>query len=160
MQPRLQLLPEKKLVGMYKRMSFAAHEPRALWQALMPRRKEITNRVGNALYSLEVYDSPDFFINFSPTALFTKWAAVEVTDYSAVPEGMDTLLIPAGWYALFIHHGPNSDAAKTYNDIFETWLPASGYLLHHRPHVAVMGDKYKANDAASEEEIWIPVVAK
>ena len=145
---------------MNQRMSFAAHEPKALWQTFMPRRKEITNAVGTHLYSLEVYDSPDFFTPFNATAFFTKWAAVEVTDYSAVPQGMNKLIVPAGLYAIFTHYGPNIEAAKTYNAIFETWLPASAYKLDHRPHVAVMGDRYKPNDPASEEEIWIPVAAR
>ncbi|MEN9524835.1 MAG: hypothetical protein RLZZ256_219, partial [Bacteroidota bacterium] len=31
------------------------------------------------------------------------------------------------------------------------------YLLDERPHVEVMGSKYKNNDPASEEDIWIPI---
>jgi AraC family transcriptional regulator len=37
------------------------------------------------------------------------------------------------------------------------WLPDSGFELDNRPHFAVMGEKYKRDDDASEEEIWIPV---
>jgi AraC family transcriptional regulator len=29
--------------------------------------------------------------------------------------------------------------------------------LDQRPHVEVMGEKYKNNDPDSEEEIWIPI---
>ena len=40
---------------------------------------------------------------------------------------------------------------------FETWLPAYGFVLANRPHFEVLGAKYKNNDPASEEEIWIPI---
>ncbi len=53
--------------------------------------------------------------------------------------------------------GPASKGPETYRNIFETWLPASGYVLDNRPHFAVMGEKYRNEDPDSEEEIWIPI---
>jgi AraC family transcriptional regulator len=63
-------------------------------------------------------------------------------------------------YAVFIHKGPASKGPETYNYIFGTWLPGSDYILDSRPHFALMGEKYKNDDPASEEEIWIPVKLK
>ena len=57
----------------------------------------------------------------------------------------------------FLHRGPASEGMKTYQYIFQTWLPVSGYRLDDRPHFAVMGEKYKKEDPDSEEEIWVPV---
>ena len=70
---------------------------------------------------------------------------------------MQTLVAPAGLYAVFIHRGPPSEGPKTYQHIFGVWLPQSGYVLDERPHFAVMGAKYKHDAADSEEELWIPV---
>lgn len=158
-EPRLELLPEKILIGRKTRMSFAENRTRELWQSFMPRRKEIPNVVNTYLYSVEQYD-PYFFDSFDPGAEFIKWAAVEVSDADHVPDNMEVLVLPSGLYVVFIHRGTASKGVETYEYIFRTWLPASAYALDDRPHFALMGDKYRPEDPDSEEEIWIPVRPK
>jgi AraC family transcriptional regulator len=156
---RIETLTEKKLVGNHLSMSFAANKTGELWRGFMPHRKEILNPVGTDLYSVEVY--PALFFNpFDASAEFEKWAAVEVTDFDRLPDGMQPLTLPPGLYAVFLHQGPASSGSKTYGYIFETWLPQSDFSLDHRPHFALMGEKYKSEDPASEEEIWIPIRPK
>lgn len=156
---RTEILPEKKLLGSKLRISFAKNTTRTLWQGFMQRKQEIKNCIGADLYSLEVYE-PGFFSPFNPEKEFDKWACVEVTDYNLIPDKMEILVVPQGQYAVFLHKGPAGEGVKTYRYIFETWLPGSGYTLANRPHFAVMGSKYKSEDSASEEEIWIPVEVK
>ncbi|MEH0154051.1 GyrI-like domain-containing protein [Limibacter armeniacum] len=159
MKPRIEMLSEKQIVGNKISMSFADNKTYKLWSGFMPRRKEITNSVNALLFSVEVYD-PTYFNEFDPTKEFEKWAAVEVSDTSDIPEGMETLTLPAGKYAVFIHKGPASEGPRTYQYIFQTWLPNSEYLLDDRPHFALMGEKYKNEDPSSEEEIWVPIREK
>jgi AraC family transcriptional regulator len=159
MEPRFEILPEKKFAGKRLMMSFSGNRTRELWQTFMPRRKEITNSVGDELYSIEVY-APQFFDKFDPEAEFEKWAAVEVSGFENIPEDMETIVLPQGLYAVFLHKGPASDGAKTYRYIFDEWMPNSEYLIDQRPHSAVMGEKYKHEDPDSEEELWIPVKEK
>jgi AraC family transcriptional regulator len=156
MLPRIEILTEKKFIGRRLLMSFANNKTFELWRSFMQRRKEIRNSIGIELYSLEVY-THGFFNNFNPNTEFEKWAAVEVTDFDFIPEGMETLIVPGGLYAVFIHKGPASEGPRTYNYIFTEWLPNSEYLLDNLPHFAVMGEKYKQDEAGSEEEIWVPV---
>ncbi len=159
MNPKIEHLSQKKLVGMRQTMTFATMNPAILWSAFMPRKREIPLMVGTDLYSLEVYPH-NFFQSMSSTAEFDKWAAVEVSENQSVPDGMEMLVLPDGLYAVFVHYGPASEAKATYDAIFRTWLPASDYRIDERPHFAVMGDKYRHNDPQSEEEIWIPVRSK
>ena len=159
MEPRIETLDEKRFVGKQLRMSFAQNQTRALWQSFLPEIKDVKNRFGNELYSIEVYDL-DYFKQFNPSVMFEKWAAVTVTEFDDVSNTMDTLVIPVGLYAVFVYHGAASNGAQFYQRIFGEWLPNSAYLLDNRPHFAVMGDKYKNDDPDSEEEIWIPVEAK
>jgi AraC family transcriptional regulator len=154
---RIETTSEKKMVGMRVRMSFANVKTFEIWQRFQPRRKEIHNIINKNLYSLEVYDDETFFVHFDPTKSFYKWAAVEVSDFESVPHEMETLTIPAGLYAVFIHQGVQSEGEQTYRYIFETWLPKSEFVLDHQPHFAVMGESYKPNDPSSIEEIWVPV---
>lgn len=157
---RIETLPEKKLLGKSKRMSFLNNSTRELWQWFHPRRKEIKEVIGIDLYSLEVYDDITFFKTFNPANEFTKWAAVEVSNYDDIPTDLEKLIIPSGLYAIFIHKGPAGEGKKTYEYIFTNWMPSSEYQLDHRPHFAVMGAKYKAESPDSEEEIWIPIKKK
>ena len=156
MQPEIKTITEKKLAGRWLRMSLAGNRTAELWQQFMQRRKEITNTAGPDLYSVEVYD-PTYFEHFDLKNEFEKWAAVEVMDFSAVPAGWETIVIPGGVYAVFLHKGTAHQAAATYQYIFSTWLPNAGYLLDNRPHLAVMGAKYKNDDPDSEETLWIPI---
>jgi AraC family transcriptional regulator len=159
MQPRIETLTERKLVGNRMTMSFSNNKTFELWRSFMPRRKEIGNSVGTDLYSIEVY-APSYWDSFNPEAELEKWAAVQVTDYQTIPDDMDTIILPDGRYAVSIHKGPASAAPKTYGYIFATWLPNSDFTLDNRPHFALMGDKYRNEDPDSEEEIWIPIKAK
>lgn len=160
MQYRIEMLTEKELVGKKIKMSFSVNKTIELWQSFMPRRKEIKNIIDTILYSVEIYNDSSFFKNFDMNKEFEKWAAIEVTDFKLIPNGMEKLIIPNGLYAVFQYKGKASEATKTYQYIFETWIPSSEYLLDDRPHFALMGEKYKNEDSSSEEELWIPIKEK
>lgn len=110
---RTEILSEKKLLGKSKRMSFLNNSTKELWQWFRPKRKYILHVIGTYLYSLEVYDDVSFFKIFNPANEFTKWAAVEVSNYDHIPSEMEKLIIPTGLYAVFIHKGPASESKKT-----------------------------------------------
>ena len=104
MNPRIETLTEKKLIGKRITMSFSDDRTFQLWRSFMPRPKEIQNSVGSDLYCVQVYAAMDFN-NVNPAAAFDKWAAIEVADFTAVPNGMETITLPAGLYAVFLHTG-------------------------------------------------------
>jgi AraC family transcriptional regulator len=156
---RIENIAEKKLIGKQLTMSFAENKTFQLWSSFMPQQKEIRNKTGTDLYSVEVYPS-GFFENFSPINTFAKWAAAEVYDFNEIPFNMQTLIIPTGTYAVFLYKGLAEKADETYRFIFTEWLPKSEFNLDDRPHFAVMSEKYKKDNPDSEEEIWIPVKNK
>src|SRR5690606_21109856 len=129
-----------------------------LWKRFMPRRREVSNNLTNDLISVAVYPE-GFFEQYQPTNVFERWAAVEVTDLNHVPEGMESLVLPGGLYAVFNYTGLSTDNS-VFQYILGTWLPGSDYALDARPHFEVLGGKYRNNDPDSEEEIWIPVRLK
>lgn len=159
MHPTIQTIPEKRLVGQRIKMNLLADKTFDLWSNFMPRRNELQNVASPELYSIQLL-SPTYFDSFNPKADFEKWAAIEVNNYSFVPQGMETITIPKGLYAVFVHKGHANDGPKTYQYIFGTWLPKADYVLDNRPHFAVMGEKYKNDDRNSEEELWVPIKPK
>jgi AraC family transcriptional regulator len=75
-----------------------------------------------------------------------------------IPEKMDTLILEAGMYAVFIHKGNVEAFVNTFKHILYTWLPNSKYILDDRPHFEILGDAYLGpNNPNSKEEIWIPI---
>jgi AraC family transcriptional regulator len=158
MTPRIQLSAEKKLIGKRLTMSFADYKVGKLWKEFIPVKKEINNSASHDLISMTVY-KPTHFLNFSPLNEFEKWAAVEVSNFDNVPSKMETFILAAGLYAVFDYKGLNTDDS-IYRYIFGEWIPNSGYDLDNRPHFEILGEKYKNNDPASEEEIWIPIKNK
>ncbi|WP_018343388.1 GyrI-like domain-containing protein [Cytophaga aurantiaca] len=154
---RIELFTEKKMLGNSIQMSFAENKTTELWKNFMPKVKQLNLPANANLYSVELYSDITFFSNFNPAKSFVKWAAVEADKLSYPSSDLQTLIIPTGLYAVFIHKGPAVEGYKTYEFIFKNWLPQSDYVLDDRPHFALMGEKYKNNDPDSEEEIWIPV---
>ena len=158
MEPRIEILTEKSLVGISLTMSLVDNKTGELWRNFMSRRKEITNNRTNDLISMQLY-KPTHFSNFNPTDEFEKWATVEVADFDRVPNDMITFILTAGLYAVFDYKGSSMDNS-IFQYIFGTWIPNSNYLLDDRPHFEVLGEKYKNADPHSEEELWIPIRPK
>ncbi|NAY91727.1 GyrI-like domain-containing protein [Muricauda sp. JGD-17] len=158
MNPRIEHLKKKKLIGLNVKMSLTDNRTGQLWRQFSPRVKEVQNRVADDKISLQIYP-PSYFEQFKPTTEFEKWATVEVTDFQEIPNGMKTLIVNGGLYAVFDYKGPSSDMS-IFQYIFSKWLPSSNYAIDDRPHFEVLGSQYKNDDLESEEEIWIPIRQK
>jgi len=157
MQPRIETIPKKKLVGKSIKMSLANNKTTELWRSFMPQKKEINNIVGANLYSMQIYDKSLNFNDFNPQTEFTKCAMIETSDFENIPENMETRILVGGLYAVFIHKGMAKDFPKTSQYIFGQWLPNSDFELDQREHFELLGAKYNPNNENSEEEVWIPI---
>jgi AraC family transcriptional regulator len=156
-EPEIRVSAGKLLTGVRRRMSFVKDGTSEIWREFRRREGHIERRIGSESYSVKVYYAGYSFANFDPAAEFDKWAAAEV---SGDCEGFDTLEIPAGKYAVFIHKGTAADAPRTFGYIFGEWLPGSGYELADRPHFEVLPAGYDPFDTQAEEEIWVPIEEK
>lgn len=157
MNPTIKTFPTTKFIGKNLTFTYTDYRVFELWSSFMPRRKEIQNAIGSDLYNIQI--NPENF-DFQPNTPFVKWAAVAVENFEVIPDEMETLEIPEGLYAVFNYKGDQSNAASFFNSIYTKWLPNSGYELDNRPQFEILGEKYKNNDASSEEEIWIPIQLK
>lgn len=159
MEPRIEQFKSKKLIGKSIRLSLTNDKTTELWKSFMMNRKLIKNPVDSNLYAVRVY-ADNYFSNFNPTSLFEKWATTEVIDFNDIPEGMETLVLQDGLYAVFVYRGAASAGEPMFQYIYGTWLPNSNYMLDNRPHFEILGEKYKNGSPDSEEEIWIPIKLK
>ncbi|MFY7971672.1 MAG: GyrI-like domain-containing protein [Flavobacteriales bacterium] len=157
--PQIIEMQPKRLMGVHARLSYSSYNVVALWQQLMPRRKELQGVIGEQLFSVQ-YFSTDFFKNFSPTNPFDKWSAVEIGEDAIVPTDWVELTLEGGLYAVFAYKGDESGAAEAFQYILGVWLPNSEYQLDDRKHFEILDHRYKRNDPNSEEDIYIPVRLK
>ena len=155
MQPRLEVLSPKLLIGQQAILSLANDKTKQLFREFMPRRKEIVQIKDQFIYDLRIYPE-NYFTSFKPAATFTKWALVEVTHLEQIPAGMQSFELQGGAYAVFTPSGPANDPG-IYQYIFGQWLPASGFALDRRPHFERLDPKGKKENPAAEEEIWVPI---
>jgi AraC family transcriptional regulator len=158
MEPRIVNLKPKKLIGIRLQMSLTNNKTVELWQKFMSNRKDILSTISSDLIALQVYP-PNHFQDFKPTNEFEKWATVEVASFENVPLNMESFSLEGGLYAVFDYKGSSNDSS-VFQYIFGIWLPNSKYEIANRPHFEVLGEKYKNNDPSSEEQIWIPILAK
>lgn len=156
MEPRIEVIAPKKLIGMRLQMSYADDRTAQLWQGFRRRVDEIAERFGSDFISMQLFTPPQPLI-MAPIETFEKWAVVAVSSHARIPVQMEAFDLPAGKYAVFIHRGPASAAPRTFGHIFGEWLPRSGYRLANRPHFEVLSADYRPMDPHAQEEVWIPI---
>jgi len=117
--PIINILAQKVLVGKKLEMSYSNNRTIELWRSFMPRKKEIRNQVGSELYSMQIYTSVFDFQNFNQNDTFTKWAAIEVTDFEHIPKEMESYTLKGGLYAVFTYKGSLIDFQRTFQSIFD-----------------------------------------
>lgn len=113
--------------------------------------------MADAFYSVQNFAGLKGFEDFTPETVFEKWAAVEVVNADAVPEGMQLFVLRGGHYAVFDHCGPPGEFAKTVDFIFGEWLPQSEWRLDDREHFEILPAGWRADDPNATEEVWIPL---
>jgi len=145
------------LTGYHVRMSLIDNQTQELWKSFMESyHKKIENHP-RKLYSVEVYDSMDYFNEFNPHKSFEKYAMVDSNLLRAAEDNKLTSLVLKGKYAVFLHKGPAHKIADTYGFIINEWLKKSSQILDNRPFFSIMNDKYLGESPKNEERIYIPI---
>jgi len=120
MEPNIVTRGEFKVVGLRYEGKNQSGEIRQMWGEFMPRAAEIEHCVDPDVFYGVCSDAKD-------TGEFAYTAGREVSSLSDIPDGMVALTVPAAKYAVFTHKGKLETLAQTYELIYKTWLPESGY---------------------------------
>ncbi|MEV6781409.1 AraC family transcriptional regulator [Streptomyces sp. NPDC051098] len=79
-----------------------------------------------------------------------------VVSASPAPEGMDSLAVPAGTWAVFENAGAFPQALQyLWRDVFTQWFPSNPY--RSRPGPEILRTRLSPDGAQAEAELWIPV---
>ncbi len=147
--PRPEKLDRLTLAGLSGRFDFAnlSGIP-ALWQAFCPWFGHIEGQRGGLSYGVS-YNYRTDGIDYL--------AGVEVTEGSDLPPDFTRLILPAGRYAVFEHHGHVSGLSHTWRALYDDWLPASGLKVRYDPGFERMDARYNGATGQGLIEIWMPV---
>lgn len=149
---RIEIIESKKLIGFSITTSFQDDKTPIIWKKLMMRRNEITNRIPNRLFSLQIYPE-----NFTPNQTFTKYALAEVSNYDNIPNDFELFDLESGKYLVFKYKGKAENGPELFRYLFQNFIPENHFEVDNRPHFEIFGDHYNPNDDSAEEEIWIPI---
>ncbi|WP_431137092.1 GyrI-like domain-containing protein [Psychroserpens mesophilus] len=160
MKHHIGTIKNRLVVGMKTKASVLtiSETTKQLAQLFMPRRHEVTSRIGQHVFSIQNYGQ-----DYNPSEVhseFEKWVGVEVENFNIVPESMDSIVIPSGTYAVFHFKGSVSEFPKSRAYIFQEWLPNSEYQLDQKVHFEILSENYSTDFQNIEEDIWIPVKKK
>lgn len=162
MEPGIKNLPAFTVVGMTRSytMETTKEIPR-LWDAFVPRMKEIDGALGGRAFGVCESGGSDDGGTEKETSEFQYTAALEVSAFHGpVPTGMRALVVPAGDWAVFRHVGPVEEIARTYDHVYGTWLPASGWDVVGGLDFELYGEDFDDENPSSPEsvvEIHLPV---
>jgi len=156
MEPEIKNRPRFAIVGISRNFDPRPPGARAqlltVYPELQPRLGEISNRVGEHRFQFV-----DAFSNEPPERIFNFSACVEVEDLDRIPEGMVGRFIDEQEYAVFTHHGPNSEIYKTVEYSLGSWLPKSGRKLPEGAPSFELYDERYTGGPDGVCELWLPV---
>lgn len=149
---RIEIIEPKKLIGFSTVTSFQDDKTPILWKKFMMRRDEISNRISNQLFSLQIYPE-----HFTPEQSFKKYALAEVSGFHNIPNDFETFELESAKYLVFNYQGKAENGPELFGYLFQNFIPENQFEVDDRPHFEIFGDDYNPNDDSAEEEIWIPV---
>lgn len=154
---------EMKIIGLVLKTTFMqnrqAEEIPPFFHEVMEAKtlKSVPNRANNNQICI-IYRKPN-----SPE--FDYYMGVEVDNYDEIPEGMETITIPTGNYAVtsFTKRG-NKDVLMAAKYITEEWIPKNGHTEDHQKpgciyydEAFINGYEEKGYDGNLTAQIFIPV---
>jgi AraC-like DNA-binding protein/predicted transcriptional regulator YdeE len=121
-----------------------------LWASFLPRLGEVPHAVPGVCYGVvspvrEASDQLQYF------------AAIEVSQQAALPDGMQALEVPASRYAKFGHQGPAQGIDNTVNYIYSSWLLSSGTTHGGGVDLEVYDSRYHPTSDTSLMHYAIPI---
>ncbi len=141
--------PQRLAAGFAERYPYTSIEGiPTLWQRFGPHIGRVPNQVGHATLGL-CYNGDQ--------SGFDYLAGVEVSGTDGIDGTYQTVVIPAGRYAVFRHHGHVSGIRDTCEQIWRDWLPNSGKQFAPTPMYELYGEEFDPATVSGVVEIWFPL---
>lgn len=119
-----------------------------LWERLGERFREIPQADPDVGYGV-VWTEPIDGVSYL--------AGLSVRRGGAIPDTMTTRQFGPQLYAVFHHAGLITTLSETVAQVFDTWLPDTGFEASGGHYFEVYDDRYAPGEADSIVFLWVPV---
>ncbi|MBE9031884.1 AraC family transcriptional regulator [filamentous cyanobacterium LEGE 11480] len=120
------------------------------WEAF-EALKRMPGAIGTTTYGVVCGNNP-------AEQTFEYMCGLEVADFDAVPADLDRMQIQSQRYAVFTHRGKVAKLRNTWAEIWNEWLPASGYAAADAPDFELYDYRFDRQAGKGVIEIWFPVM--
>lgn len=153
--PLFEHFGEMLFIGVKRRVTPETHqEIGAVWQSFVTRIEEIENTVLSHPFGVCVP------IEGKQPYCMDYLAAMSVSNFSFVPKGMNTCVVPEGEYAVFTHVGSLDFFSKTMDYIFRNWLPNADVQHRGEPEIEVYDHRFDHENRVGEIDYRVPVTRR
>ncbi len=121
----------------------------AQWQEFSQHLGRIPSQVGTAAFGVLINEDDSGNIDYV--------CAVEVLDFSKIPEDWARLKIPEQKYAVFLHRDHISTIRRTWFTIFNTWLQKPEFKAAGGPEFELYRETFNPSTGLGGVEIWVPI---
>jgi AraC family transcriptional regulator len=121
----------------------------AQWQRFNEYFGKVPGQIGNIAYGV-CYNADD-------SGNFDYLCGVEVSDFSSVPAELNRVRVPAQHYAVFTHREHIASIRRTWNTIWNAWLPNSGHTPADAPNFERYSEQFNPVTGMGGLEIWLPL---
>jgi AraC family transcriptional regulator len=167
MEPRIVHKKGLKVVGMQITTTLKSNADNMdithLWTRFKPRMDEIPNRINPSVaYGIcgNPADEESSSCEMTEDTEHAELVCVEVDNFDRMPGDMVGRTLPGRTYAVFTHKGrlfPHH-LQQTYDYIYGTWVPRSGYELHGGFDFELYDERFTSiDDPGSEFDIYVPI---
>jgi len=125
-----------------------------VWMKFLEIAEKIPTAIGDVYYGVNYVTA-----GYDPMKEtgYGYMAATEIKSEEGLPEGLTVRKVPASMYLVFIHKGPVQEMMKTFQYIYEEYMPKAKYKALTSDTLEVYGEDFKEDSPDSMIEIWIPV---
>jgi len=152
-EPRIVNSQPLLLAGLRETMDqHAAQTIPLLWQKFVPFIGTTPHQVGHTCFG--ICGASD-----ASQQIFYYMAAIEVSDFTHLPQELSPLILPSQCYAVFPHNEHVSRIKETIDAVFDEWLPQASVThanqsLHFFERYT---ENYNPETGLGGMEIWLPI---
>jgi AraC family transcriptional regulator len=121
----------------------------AQWQRFNAIFGKVPGQIGRVAYGV-CYNADD-------SGNFDYLCGVEVADFSGLPDELSRVRIGTQRYAVFTHSEHISTIRRTWNTIWNKWLPESGHAPADAPNFERYSEQFNPVTGMGGVEIWLPL---
>ncbi len=121
------------------------------WAEFGPKCGLLPDQIGTEAYGVTWNGKPD--------CSFDYLTGVAYPTGKAIPDGMTSVILPAGRYARFFHDGHVSKLPAYFDTIWAKWVPDCGLKIAKAPCFEVYTEEFDPQTGMGGTAVWIPLEA-